>query len=119
MALFQDLDTLEIDRREMACGIELAQYYLSEARRLVDAAIIPVEIQRAETLRVWLVERWNEPVVSIRDIVRLGPNELRNSKVANAAVAVLEQNDWLTREPEGAIVDGTKSRTAWQIAGKR
>lgn len=119
LSLFEGLNAPEVNSRQMACGIDLAQYYLSEARRLADAAIIPVGIQRAETLRVWLFERWNESVINIRAIVRLGPNELRNSKVAKAAVDTLEQNDWLVEMPEGAVLNGTKSRRAWRLVGKR
>ena len=119
LALFKDLGVTEVSRRHMASGIELVQYYLSEARRLADAAIIPVGIQRAETLRIWLLERWSEPVVSIRAVARLGPNELRNSKIANAAVEVLVPNDWLVDLPDGAIVVGTKFRLASRIVGKR
>lgn len=40
----------------MADAITLAQFYLTEALRLSDAATVSAEIERAEALRVWLLE---------------------------------------------------------------
>lgn len=119
LTLFDDLDAPHVGCECMASGIDLAQYYLSEAQRLANAAFIPVEIQQAETLRLWLLERWTEPLISIRAIVRLGPNTLRDAKKAKAAVGLLEQNDWLAKLDDGGFVDGVKSRTVWLIHGKR
>ncbi|MGJ8572807.1 MAG: YfjI family protein [Hoeflea sp.] len=119
LTLFDSLDAQHVGCDRMANGIDLAQYYLSEAQRLADAAIIPLEIQQAETLRLWLLERWTEPLISIRAIVRLGPNTLRDAKKAKAAVGLLQQNDWLVKLDDGDFVDGVKSRTVWRIHGKR
>lgn len=119
LTLFENLDAPHVDCNSMANGIDLAQYYLSEAQRLADEAAIPLELQQAETLRVWLLERWDEPLISIRAIVRKGPNTLRNSKVAKSAVGLLEKLEWLTKSDDGALVDGAKSRTVWRIHGKR
>ena len=115
LTLFDDLNAPHVGCGYMTSGIDLAQFYLSEAQRLADAAIIPFEIQQAETLRVWLLERWAEPLISIRVIVRMGPNSLRDTKKAKAAVAILEQNDWLMKLDDSAVVDGTKSRHVWRI----
>ena len=119
LTLFDDLDAPHVGCEQMANGIDLAQFYLSEAQRLADAAIIPLDIQNAETLRVWLLERWCEPLISIRVIVRNGPGSLRDAKKAKAAVALLEQNDWLTKLDDSAVVDGMKSRHVWRIFRKR
>lgn len=118
LTLFDDLNAPHIGSERMADGINLAQFYLSEAQRLADAAIIPMAIQDAETLRVWLLERWPDSLVSIRVIVRLGPGSLRDAKKAKAAVSILEQNDWLMKLDDSAVVDGTKSRHVWRIFGK-
>ena len=103
----------------MQCGIDLAQYYLSEAQRLADAAIIPLDIQKAEKLRVWLLERWSEPLISVRAIVRRGPNELRDAKIIKKAIEVLEKHDWLVKLEAGAVVDDVKSRTVWRVIRAR
>jgi len=118
LALFHDLDTPQVRCEHMASGIDLAQYYLSEAQRLADTAIIPPEIQNAEALRVWLLKVWGEALISVRAIVRLGPNSLRDTVKAKEAVAILEKNDWLTKLNDSALVDGMKSRHVWRIFGK-
>lgn len=119
LTLFENLDAQHISCDRMANGIDLAQYYLSEAQRLADVAIVPLEIQQAQALLIWLLERWTKPLVSIRAIVRLGPNTLRDAKRAKAAVGLLEQNDWLVKLDDGGFVDGVKSRAVWRIHGKR
>ena len=115
LTLFKNLDAPGVEFAAMQCGIDLAQYYLSEAQRLADAAIIPLDIQRAETLRVWLMERWTEPLISVRVLVRRGPHELRDAKIIKKAVDVLERHDWLVKLESGAVVDGVKARTVWRV----
>jgi hypothetical protein len=119
LTLFSDRNARHVKCDRMVDGINLAQFYLSEALRLTDAAIIPQEIQRAETLRLWLLEHWSDPLVNIRVIVRNGPSSLRDAEKAKAAVSILEQNDWLIKFDESAVVDGMKSRHVWRIFGKK
>ena len=110
LTLFDNLDAQGVESAAVQCGIDLAQYYLSEAQRLADAAIIPLEIQHAEKLRIWLQNNWTEPLISIRIIVWKGPGELRDAKKAKKAVEVLEQHDWLTKHDGSAVVGGKRSR---------
>jgi hypothetical protein len=77
---------------DMGNGIDLAQFHLSEAVRLADAATVSVEIDRAEALRKWMLDGWTEPEIMVRDVVRLGPNALRESPEASAALALLERH---------------------------
>jgi hypothetical protein len=51
LALWPDLDAKEVSDEQMACGVALAKFYLSEAARLADASKISVEIEQAERLR--------------------------------------------------------------------
>ena len=60
LTLWQDLDAGEVSAQDMAHAITLAQFYLSEAARLAEAATVSVEIERAEKLRKWLQESWGE-----------------------------------------------------------
>jgi hypothetical protein len=84
---------------EYANGIALAQYYLGEASRLANAAMVSAEIDRAETLRLWLMEKWREPDITLRDVVRRGPNSLREGPKARAAIALLENYGWVGNPP--------------------
>ena len=99
----------------MESGCDLALFYLGEAVRLVDGAIISEQINRAETLRRWLLETWKEPEVLLRDVLRLGPNSLRESPKAQAALMVLENHGWVMVLDRGTVVRGKARRDAYRI----
>ena len=116
LTLWENLDAPEVAAAAMGRGIELAQFYLGEAARLADGATVSAEIERAETLRKWLLESWCEAEILPRDVVRLAPvRALRESPKARAAMALLEKHGWLVRLPEGAIVRGAARKEAFQI----
>jgi len=79
LTLWRDLNAPKVEADDMADAIDLAQFYLSEASRLASAATVSVETDRAEALRRWLLEIWQDPTITVRDVVRLGPNALRES----------------------------------------
>ncbi|MCE8539805.1 DUF3987 domain-containing protein [Ruegeria pomeroyi] len=113
--LWRDLDAPAVTAQDMANGIALAQYYLSEAVRLTDAANTSEEIDRAEMLRKWLLECWPHPEILKSEVVQFGPNQLRESPKALAALRVLEQHGWLVPLDPGAIVRGKSRKAAWHI----
>jgi len=115
LTLWRDLNAPEVQPCDMADAITLAQFYLSEASRLASAALVSVEIDRAETLRKWLLESWHEPDVLMRDVVRLGPNPMRESPKARAALGVLEKHGWLVPLDPGTVVRGAARAEAWRI----
>ena len=43
----------------------------------------------------WLINRWRKPAVRARDIMRFGPNPIRNRKSAIATAEILVENGWL------------------------
>ncbi|WP_306047589.1 YfjI family protein [Nioella sp. MMSF_3534] len=113
--LWHDLDAQHVLARNMADGIALAQFYLSEAVRLSSASKFSREISLAETLRRWLLENWDHAEITVRDVVRLGPNSLRESPKAKAALGILEQHGWIAPLPEGTVVRGIARAKAWSI----
>jgi len=115
LTVYTNPKALEISPEYMKNGIALADWYISEAVRLRDAASLSSDTTQAETLRVWLVSKWAEPYVSVRAIVNRGPNSLRESKLVRKIIAPLEVNGWLIRIPDGAEVLGEKSREAWRV----
>lgn len=44
----------------------------------------------------WLVNRWPKPTVRVRDILRFGPNPIRNRTSAIATAEILAQRGWLS-----------------------
>jgi hypothetical protein len=115
LTLWRDLQARSVQARDMGDAIALAQYYLAEASRLASAATISEEIDRAEALRRWLLDGWPEADVLVRDVVRLGPNPLRESPKARAALGILEKHEWLVPLEPGALVRGAARKEAWRI----
>lgn len=116
LSLWRDLHAVEVTRGEMASGIALAQFYLSEALRLADAAKVSEETDRAERLRRWLVETWPDAEVLTGDVVQKAPvRALRETKAAVAALGVLEKHGWVIALPAGTIIRGAARSTGWRI----
>jgi len=115
LTLWENLQATMITPAIMANGIALAQFYLDEAKRLADAAVISVNIAMAETLRLWLLNNWNKPEILPREIIQYGPNALRESPKVKAALALLEQNNWVVRLPESELIRGAKRKEAYWI----
>ena len=115
LVLWRDLHAPEVTPRDMGDAIMLAQFYLSEAARLAEGSAISAETDRAEALRKWLLEGWQEPEVLVRDVVRLGPNPLRESPKARAGLGVLERHGWITPLDPGTVVRGAARAESWRI----
>lgn len=115
LTLWRNLYAPAVQAGDMADAIELAQFYLSEASRLASAAIVSAEIDRAEALRKWLLGTWPEPEIMARDVVRRGPNPLRENPTARAALGILEKHGWLVPLEAGTVVRGAARKEAWAI----
>ncbi|MBC2836425.1 YfjI family protein [Paragemmobacter straminiformis] len=117
LTLWRDLHAPQVDVATMADGIILAQFYLSEALRLADAATVSAEIERAETLRAWLLDSFPHREVTVRDVVQLGPNALREAPKAKAAIALLVTHNWLIPLERGTVIRGAARKEAWLKVG--
>ncbi|NJO56604.1 MAG: DUF3987 domain-containing protein [Rhodospirillales bacterium] len=115
LTAWADLNAAEVSGPAMHNGITLAQFYLSEAVRLADAATVSAEVAKAEALRHWLLEAWEHPEVMVRDVLQLGPNALRESPKARAALQLLEKHGWLVPLPAGTVVRGASRKEVWRI----
>ncbi len=115
LTLWRDLEAMKVEGRDMADAINLAQFYLSEASRLASAALISAEIDRAEALRKWLLGSWPHSEIMVRDVVQRGPNPLRESPKARAALVLLEKHGWLVALEAGTVVRGAARKEAWVI----
>lgn len=116
LTLWTDLDAPEVTPQAMSWGIMLAQFYLGEAKRLAEAGLVSEETAKAERLRLWLRDSWQHDEVTPREILRMGPNSLREAKTLAGPLAVLEKHGWLVRLPNGAEVRGAAHKEAYRIA---
>jgi hypothetical protein len=92
LTLLEDPDSEAIDERTMANAIALAEFYLSEAKRLTDAAVISAETTQGEMLRQWLIESWPEGLISATDVAQYGPGSLRETAKARRAIDLLARD---------------------------
>ncbi|MEM9788323.1 MAG: YfjI family protein [Pseudomonadota bacterium] len=124
MTIWQDMDAKEISGSTMADAITLATFYLDEARRLSEAATISAETEAAELLRQWLLERWPRIAVENnrtpqtiipRDIVRWGPNSMRETTKIRKLMNALSIHGWLQELEKGTEVDGQSRQLAYRV----
>jgi len=115
LALWGDLDAVEVTPANMARGIALAQFHLTEAARLADAATVSAETDKAEKLRRWLLESWPHDEITSAEVVNKGPNPLREAAKAHAALGMLERHGWIVPLDPGAVVRGKARKAAWRI----
>ena len=98
----------------MVAGVELVNFYTSEAIRIQAGAQIGVELQLAQRLLEWLQTGWPEPLVSLPEIYRLGPAAIRDKKTAARLVSILVDHGYLLPGGEGEVA-GTTRRETWTI----
>jgi hypothetical protein len=115
MTLWADPNATEITADTMADGINLAQYSLSEAVRLVNAAVISQKFGEAEQIKEWLNKSWSHDEILPRDILQHGPNALQESEKINSALTLLKKYGWLVLLPEGTVIRGKKRKKAYRI----
>ena len=123
LTMLANLDAREIPLDMMERGISLAGYYLTEALRLTNGAVISKEMREVEELRKWLLERW--PAIAANkgvdpeyilpsDVARAGPAPVRQPGRAKEALLELARLGWLVKLPPGTVVNGRVPRLAFR-----
>ena len=112
---FEDPDIAEIDGKTMASGIELAQYYLSETKRLFLAAPATKSLKEAQLLLNWLHNKWKLVHIALPEIMARGPNPLRSKTKAEQCLKILEEHRWLIPASGPAKINGKKRNKAWRV----
>ena len=102
----------------MQYGTTLARYYLTEALRIRQAAIIHTDLEMARQVLDWLQQRWESTpkgLVSLPDIYQYCPHHAVHSKeVAAHIVKILVDHGWLEPAPV-CEVNGVNRREVYQI----
>ena len=109
LTLVEHPDANVIDAATIERAGEIVAYHLGEAARIVGTASVPVEILHAEAIVRWCRDNGRD-VVSSRDLLRLGPGQIRTADAVNAAMVTLERHRWACR-----VVH--PKRIEWRIAG--
>lgn len=114
LALGDDLKADAIDRPLMARGIKLAQWYLNEALRLMDAEAFPADLLNAERVLSWLQER-EEQAFSLPCLYMKGPRCVRHKETAAKAVAVLLDHHQIEKVEGSVRIDGKVRRDCYRL----
>lgn len=116
LTLWRDLQAPVVPDPEMVWGVTLARYYLSEAKRLSQEAVVSEGIRQAEALRVWLLDTWQFSEVLPSEVAQHAPiRALRSTLSAKTALGVLEKHGWLVSLEAGTLVRGAHRREAYRI----
>jgi hypothetical protein len=118
ITIYGNPDAKEVDSDTLANGITLARHYARNRLRLHGATLVNAELLEAEGLLDWLCGKWlpeHGTVISLPEIVRLGPNSIRETGTARRLTMMLEQHGYLKKLDKPAEVMGKKRREVWQI----
>lgn len=115
LTLWRNFQADVVDGSEMQNGIELAKYYLNEAKRLVEVAIVSRDLQAADNLLKWISERHGKTCFVFSDILQNGPNGIRDSKRLKSLFTILTEHGWLMKMPKGTIVNGKPRNSAYRL----
>lgn len=114
LTLIDDPHASVIEAETLANAMELARFYLGEAMRLQAAGAIDPELQGAEKLRRWLLDRPAD-TIGLTEIYQLGPNAIRQADKARTAMHILEAHGCAHSIEGGAVINGKQCREAWAI----
>ncbi|MEX0279585.1 MAG: YfjI family protein, partial [Arenibacterium sp.] len=104
LALWSNLEAPEVTGPQMSDAIEIAQFYLGEAKRLSEAATVSAETERADALRWWILESWPKIAANIgrdkqnilpSDVVQYGPGSMREAATVRKLMVTLAAHGWL------------------------
>lgn len=101
---------------DLAKGIALAEYYLSEACRLFGQAGPSQEIADAQALSDWLQQRWRENLIGVTAITQNAPARIRKGgDYVKGLLEILARHDHVIALSDGGMVAGKKVRQAWRV----
>lgn len=108
------LSVRSIDRNHLERALVLVQWYLSETLRIRGAAAIPQSVLDAEILSAWLHTKDMKQFRS-KQILKSGPNQLRNKTRLMTAIEELVSNGYLVANEKGTQVDGVAATKSWRV----
>jgi len=92
---------------QIAAAARIVTWHLFEARRFLGAAALPKPLSNAAKLEAWVVAQCRErgvDGVTLRDVMRLGPNPVRRKPDLLAALAELTESDRARLEDDGRTI---------------
>ena len=85
----------EISLVAVTCASKIVGWHLSESRRFFSELALPDDLANAARLDEWLLRRvatHQSPVIPFKDVQQFGPSRVRDGKVLEGALRVLEEH---------------------------
>jgi len=114
-SIFFDESICVVSGATMNNGIRLLEWYLSEMLRITDTGRPDQDLSEAETVRLWLQRSWGEEFIDKRTLMKRGPGPLRDGNTLSRCIQKLVDHGWLIPGSGRQIVDGSISKTFWQV----
>ena len=96
-------------------AIEVAEWFLQEMHRFRECGFVSQELRDAEIVRKWLSNNRAGRYVTVRELLRSGPRPAHNAEYTKNLMTILQAHGWVRRLPNNTLVDGNKSKLAWQV----
>jgi Protein of unknown function (DUF3987) len=113
LTLYGDIKATEIATDAMQAGIDLIQYYLSEALRLFHSSQTDPELILAEKLLAWSQQRGKH--VALVEIYQRGLNAISDAETARRLAKILEAHGWFVPVPGGIVINDKFRREVWEV----
>lgn len=113
--LAENAAATEVSEVTAMAAVAVARWYANERLRIIEAGAVDPKIKVAETLREWLFAEWDDPNISASDVAQYGPNSIRDTEKARAALQLLAGKSWLEPLSGGGNVKGQRRREVWRI----
>lgn len=115
LALVEDITTSTITLENMERGITLARYYAAEALRIANVRLADSLILAAGNTAVWLRDNWTGRYISVPDLQKNGPRNVRkNAKHTRQVIDILVSNGCLRAAPP-TIIDSHRREEVWEV----
>jgi len=88
--------TGDVSKATISRAITISNWYLEETRRIFNMVKKTEAVENAESLLEWLAGKDGDRI-KLNDILQNGPSPVRDSKIRDAAVDLLERSDWVKR----------------------
>jgi hypothetical protein len=113
LAMFDQIETIQIELEQIQRGIILVEYYLNELMRIQGYLSIHPDLALAQRLLQWC---WNkgEDTISIQEIYQFGPPAIRQATKARSIMSILVNHGWAV-PTQGIIINGKTYKEAWII----
>ncbi len=117
LQIVENPDASFISRDCVQNAVEIMKWYLTERKRISEAAPPQKILDDAQKLLNWIRKR-KLAIVTLPDIYQHGPSNIRNKRAAEKTMSVLESHGYCEKMKDGPPVptlSGTQSRHYYEI----